>query len=104
MKRIGMLLACALVALAAGKETFTGTVTDTMCGADHQGMHMGTDEKCVTECVKMGAKYALWDGHAVYELSDQGKAAKFAAKRVTITGTMDAKTKSIKVVSISAAK
>lgn len=98
------MLLCAGLLAAAGKETFKGTITDTMCGGDHAGMHMGSDEKCTTECVKMGAKYALWDGHAAYELSDQGKAAKFAAKRVTVTGTLDAKTKTIKVDSIAAAK
>jgi hypothetical protein len=104
MKPIAMLLVCAGLLAAAGKETFTGTVTDTMCGGDHKAMNMGSDEKCVTECAKMGAKYALWDGHAAYELSDQAKAGRFAAKKVTVTGTMDAKTRIIKVDSITAAK
>ena len=43
--------------------TFTGTITDDMCGKDHATMKMGSDAKCVAECVKtMHAKYALYDG------------------------------------------
>ena len=84
--------------------SFSGTVTDTMCGADHKSMNMGSDEKCVTECAKMGAKYALYDGKETYTLSDQKSAARFAAKKVTVNGTLDAKTKTIQVSSIAAAK
>lgn len=80
----------------------TGTVTDSMCGADHKSMNMGSDGKCVTECVKMGAKYALYDGKKTYTLSDQKAAAKFAAKKVTVTGTVNGAT--IEVTSIAAAK
>jgi hypothetical protein len=76
-----------------------------MCGGtDHKAMNMGTDAKCVTECVKMGAKYALFDGKTAYTLSDQKAAAKFAAKKVTVTGTLDEKTKTINVSSIAAAQ
>ncbi len=103
-KQIAMLIAAAALMLAAGQQTFTGTITDSMCGGDHKAMKMGTDEKCVTECVKMGAKYALWDGKAAYVLSDQKTPARFAAKKVTVTGTLDEKTKTIQVVSIAAAK
>jgi hypothetical protein len=93
----------AAAALAAG-QTYTGTVTDSMCGGSHKEMNMGTDEKCVTECVKMGAKYTLWDGKNSYTLSDQKAAAKFAAKKVTVSGTLDEKTKTIQVTSIAPAK
>jgi hypothetical protein len=54
--------------------------------------------------VRAGAKYALWDGKATYVLSDQTGAAKFAARKVTVTGTLDAKAKTIQVSSIGAAK
>jgi len=100
-------IATALISAALGcAATFTGTITDDMCGKDsHAGMKMGTDEKCVTECVKgMNAKYALNDGQNVYVLSDQKTPAKFAAKKVTVTGTLDEKTKTIKVEKIEAAK
>lgn len=106
MKKIVLSLAAAALMLAAdGPQTLTGTITDNMCAGDHKDMKMGPDEKCVTECVKtMGAKYALWDGQTAYELSDQKNAAKFAAKKVTVKGTVDAKAKTIQVTSIAAAK
>jgi hypothetical protein len=100
-KTIATILASAALTWAAG-STFTGTVTDSMCGADHKAMNVSPDEKCVTECVKMGSKYALYDGKNTYTLSDQKAAAKFAAKKVTVTGTLNGST--IQVTAIAAAK
>ena len=100
----GMALTLTLAAPAAQK--FTGTITDDVCAkADHQDMKMGSDEKCVTECVKsMNAKYVLYDGKDTFALSDQKSPAKFAAKKVTVTGTLDEKTRTIQVDKIEAAK
>jgi hypothetical protein len=104
---IVILLAAASLFAVQGKQTFTGTITDNMCArANHSQMQMGpTDAECVTACVSAhGATYVLYDGTNVYELSDQKTPEKFAAKKVTVTGTLDAKTKTIKVDSITAAK
>ena len=101
------LLAIAVLSAAPGKQTFTGTITDSMCTtADHSQMKMGpTDADCTKACVSIhGATYVLYDGKNVYQLSDQKTPEKFAAKKVTVTGTLDAKTKTIKVDSITAAK
>ena len=74
--------------------------------ANHSQMQMGpTDADCVKACVAAhGATYVLSDGTNVYELSDQKTPEKFAAQKVTVTGTLDAKTKKIAVTSIAAAK
>ena len=99
--------AAALLLAAAEKQTFTGVITDSDCSkGDHKAMNMGPpDAKCVTECVKgMGGKYVLYDGKEAYTLSNQKNAEKFAAKRVTVKGTLDAKTKTIQVDSMAAAK
>jgi hypothetical protein len=101
------LLAIAALALAAGKQTFTGVVTDSMCSdGDHSHMKMGpTDAECTTACVSIhGASYVLYDGKVAYTLSDQKTPEKFAGKKVTVTGTLDSKTKTIQVDSIAAAK
>jgi hypothetical protein len=105
-KTIAILVASAALMFAADKQTFTGTITDSMCdNADHKDMKMGSDPKCVVECIKgMGGKYVLYDGKTAYILSDQKTPEKFAAKKVTVTGTLDAKTKTITVASIAAAK
>src|SRR6266700_7209562 len=94
------LTAFALLCAAPASQTFTGTITDEFCNkADHKEMKMGPDDAaCVTACVKdMNGKYVLFDGKEVYGLSDQKAPSKFAAKKVTVTGTLDAKTKMIKV-------
>jgi len=99
----------ALTGLSAAQspQTFTGTITDDMCArADHSQMKMGpTDADCVKACVAAhGASYVLFDGKIVYTLSDQQTPAKFAAQKVTVVGTLDAKTKTIQVQSIAPAK
>ena len=96
-------LAVALLAAAAGPQTFTGVITDSMCGGDHSAMGLKPDSKCVIACVKYGAKYALNDGKTIYVLSDQKTPEKFAAQKVKITGTYDASTKILKVALIVAA-
>jgi hypothetical protein len=100
-------IAAATAALSFG-ATFTGVITDNMCDdANHKDMKMGVDSKCVTECVKgMNGKYVLYDAAAkkAYVLSDQKTPEKFAAKKVTVTGTLDEASKTIKVDSIVAAK
>ncbi len=104
-KTIALFAAAAALSFGA---TFTGVITDNMCnGPDHKAMNMGPDAKCVTECVKgMNGKYVLYDEakKTSYVLSDQKTPEKFAAKKVTVTGTLDEKTKTIKVDSIAAAK
>ncbi|HKE29019.1 MAG TPA: hypothetical protein VKB88_42000 [Bryobacteraceae bacterium] len=102
MKRIFLAILALPALIWAAGNTYTGTITDSMCGGDHKGMNVKPDETCVTECVKMGAKYALYDGKNTYMLSDQKGAAKFAAKKVTVTGTLRGDT--IQVTSIAAAR
>ena len=91
------------IALGAGSqpETFRGVITDTMCGKTH-GMVAGQpDDKCIAACTKnSSSQYALYDGNAVLKLSDQKTPAKFAARRVKVTGLLNEKTKTIKVNSI----
>jgi len=92
---------------AQGQRKFTGVITDSMCSsADHKSMRMGpTDADCTVACVMAhGALYVLYDGKEVYTLSDQTSPEKLAGKKITVTGTLDAKTMTIKVASIAAAK
>jgi Protein of unknown function (DUF5818) len=101
------MLATVALAAAAGNQRFTGVITDSMCpDGDHSHMKMGpTDAECTKACVTFhDAKYVLYDGKQTYVLSDQKTPEKFAGKRVTVAGTLDAKTKTIQVDSIAAAK
>ena len=109
MKRtlvVGLLSVTGLSA-AQSTQTFTGTIADDLCAkAGHASMRMGpTDADCTRACiVSHGAQYVLFDGKDAYILSDQQAPEKFAAQKVTVVGTMDTKTKTIRVQSISAAK
>ena len=100
------LLIIATLAAAQGKQKFTGTITDSMCAeADHSRMRMGsTDGECTIACVAAhGATYVLYDGKETYTLSDQQTPEKFAGKKVTVTGTLDPRTRTIQMDSITAA-
>lgn len=85
---------------AAGK-TYTGTVSDAMCGAKH----MGSAAECTRACVSKGSKYSLVVGDKVYILETSDKAAlstldKQAGAKATVTGTE--KDNTITVTSVKA--
>ena len=92
---------------AQSKRQFTGTITDSMCpDGDHSRMRMGTtDAECTLACIDAhGATFVLYDGKNTFALSDQKMPEKFAGQKVTITGTLDAKTKKIQADAIIARK
>jgi len=104
---VGLLAIAALAAAPPGKQTFSGVITDSMCAtADHSQMKMGpTDRECTIACIDVhGATYVLYDGKQAYTLSDQKTPEKFAGTKVTVSGKLDPKTKTIQVSSITAAK
>jgi len=92
--------------MAAGStQTFTGKVSDAMCGAKHkEGL---APAACVRACVQKGAKYALVVGDKVYALDTSDQAAldnlsKLAWEEAKVTGTANGDTISVK--SVTAAK
>jgi hypothetical protein len=100
------LLAAASLSAGQDARTFTGTITDGMCAdGNHAPMRMGpTAAECTTACVMAhGALYVLYDGESTYHLSDQNTPEQFAGQRVRVVGRLDAKTKTIRVESITAA-
>jgi hypothetical protein len=103
MTKVASILFAGALMASAATQTFTGVITDTMCGKSHAMMNISPDAKCVIECVKhdKNTKYALFDGTNVYVLSDQKTPEQFAGKRVKVTGTLYEKTKILKVDSIA---
>jgi hypothetical protein len=102
-----VLFAAAAVAATPAPQKFIGVVTDSTCDrGDHSQMRMGpTDAECAKACNSdHGSSYVLFDGRDSYTLSDQRTAVKFLAQKVSVTGTLDAKTKIIQVDSIAAVK
>jgi hypothetical protein len=88
-------------------RTFIGVITDSMCPqGDHSQMQMGpTDAACAMACNDVhGAAFILYDGKFTYQLTDQKAPAKFAGQKVQVVGTLDDKSKTIRVQSINAVK
>jgi hypothetical protein len=100
MKTVCFTLIFAGLAAAGKAETYTGIISDTLCGASHSMMKNHPADQCVKMCAKGQYSYALFDGTKLIKLSDQKTPAKFAAHRVKVTGTLDAKTNTIKVSSV----
>lgn len=98
--------------MAAGTQSFTGKVSDAMCGAKHSEAGIAPAD-CVRACVQKGANYALVVGDKVYTLKTSDKAAldelnKLAWEQAKVTGTAAGDTISVKSVaaaeSVTAAK
>src|SRR5205809_7649717 len=76
-------------AVAAGKsQTFTGEVSDAMCGAKHM---MPGNAACLRTCVSNGANYALVVGDQVYTLHTSDETArktldKLAGEKAKVAG------------------
>jgi hypothetical protein len=90
---------------SAADQAFTGTVSDSMCGAKHA--MAGNAASCTRMCAGKGSKYALVVGDQVYTLETSDKKAvamldKEAGATVTVMGTE--KDNTITVSSVKAGK
>lgn len=90
---------------AAKGQSYTGEVSDAVCGAKH--MMPGEAADCTRECVGKGSKYALIVGSKVYTLDTADKTSleelnKLAGQKAKITGTATGDT--IAVSSVAPAK
>jgi hypothetical protein len=59
----------------AAPQTWTGQISDSMCGASHSHMTAGhpgmTDRDCALACVKAGGKYVFVSDGKVYKIANQ---------------------------------
>ncbi len=79
------------LARATDKQTLTGAVSDSMCGAQHMA---GSPVECTHTCVGHGAKYMLVVGDKVYALNTTDKTVlavldQQAGKNATVTGNVN---------------
>ena len=120
MKKRIMLCLAAMMALAAvaqsqGVHAFHGEVSDSQCAMNvhsltrsHQEMLKsksmgGTPAECSLYCVQhMGGHFVLAAKNDVYHLQNQELAYEFVGKKVKLTGILDAKNHSIRVLKIDA--
>jgi hypothetical protein len=100
-----IVLSIAIATLASAKvHTFTGEVSDAMCGAKHM---IADKAECTRDCVNKGSNYALLVGDKVYTLHTTDKSAlselnTLAGQQAKVTGTADGDT--IEVSKVAAAK
>lgn len=88
---------------ASGAQTFVGTVSDNMCARDHASMRMGpTDAECTLACISAhDALPVLVTSAEVYTLTGLQRVDEFAGRKVTVTGSLDDKTRTLRVDSIA---
>ena len=94
-----LVFAFACLSLAAAKS-FTGTVSDSNCGAKHAKSSAAAAE-CVEKCVSSGGKYVLVSKGKVYQVDDQDKFKGMGGKSVKVSGTLSGDT--ITVASVTPA-
>ena len=112
----GLVLLLAFSAFGTTK-TWTGKISDSMCGATHKMMkeheqkgEISKTERqaekaraCTEACVKGGAKYVLVSQGKVFEISNQDFAGlqQHAGHSVKLTGELNPNGKTIKVTEIA---
>ena len=109
---IGLLLGFTAFVSAADK-TWTGKISDSMCGASHAKMiaaHGGaskmTDRDCTLACTKAGGKYVFVTGGKVYNIANQDDAdlQTHAGHTVRLTGDMKGDTITVSKIVMPAKK
>src|SRR5580692_11267224 len=97
---LGLALGAAAVVIAQ-QGSFTGTLTDSMCGATHMAKDK-TPAECTQMCVKDGMKYALAVEKKGYTLEGhEADLAKLAGQKATVKGTLKGGTLSVQEVAAS---
>lgn len=99
---LSLAFAAALVATPLLAAEYTGYITDTHCGKMAANKDHTAD--CVSKCMKGGAKAQILneaDGK-VYNLDSFEKVKGMVGVKVTVKGTLDAKTNTIAVESAAA--
>src|SRR5436190_14800378 len=95
----------AVLTVMASAATWTGKISDSMCGAHHMttaehGKAKMSDRECTEACIKKGGKYVFVSKGKVYKIDNQDYAglAEHAGHTVKLTGDMTGDT--IKVANI----
>ena len=72
---------------SAFAETWSGTISDSMCAAKHEKATK-EDMECAQKCVKGGSPAVFVSDGKVYKIDNQASVKDHIGHKVTITGTM----------------
>lgn len=98
---VAFALTASLTSVAGARQSFTGALSDSMCGAKHM-MPGKTDAECTRECIKANSKYALVVDKKVYTLvGPQTELLRLAGKRVRVDGEQSDDTISVKSITLA---
>jgi hypothetical protein len=97
---VGLLSVSIATAAFAADHTWTGAISDKMCGADHKKMAgKMADRECTQACAKGGAPYVLVADSKVFQLTNHDAELRtHAGHTVNLTGEL--KSDSIRVSKI----
>lgn len=97
MKRLTILaLMIGGMSLSALAAEWSGYIIDKNCASKKE---MWGNVACATSCIKRGAPAVLvTEDGTVYSISNQDKVKELAGKKVTVSGTADAKTITVDTV------
>ena len=104
MTALAAMLVAVLAPAQAAAAEWTGFITDTHCA--EKGATKDHTARCVEKCMKSGSKAQLFNeaDKKIYDLDSFDKVKTLVGSRVTLKGTLDAKTNTITVESAQAAK
>jgi hypothetical protein len=109
---VGLLLLCVASVAVAADHTWTGTISDSMCGGSHAKMMAAhpdakmTAHDCTNACVKAGAKYVFISNGKTYNIANQDLAdlQEHAGHVVKLTGSLDGDTITVSKIVVTAKK
>jgi hypothetical protein len=115
-KYVGMcfvgLLFCLASVTAAADKTWTGQISDSMCGGSHAKMMAAhpdakmTAHDCTNACVKAGAKYVFISNGKTYNIANQdfSDLQVHAGHTVRLTGSLEDDTITVSKIVMPATK
>ena len=103
--KIAVCLLISALSLAGAEKTLTGTISDDMCGVDHNGMpHTGKldPHQCALDCAKAGSKWVFVSGASIYAIANQTLPAlpAHAGHNVKVTGDLASDGKTLTVAKV----
>ena len=115
MRKLCIAVALSLLgamSISAANQTWTGKISDSMCGAKHNtaaehGAKQMSDRDCALACVKdHNAAYVFVSGGKVYKIANQDFAAlqEHAGHTVRVTGEMSGDTITVSKIAMPAKK
>ena len=107
----GLALVFAAVTVGAADQTWTGKISDSMCGATHKAAaeHAGkkmSDRECTLACIKNGGKYVFVHQGKVYNIENQDYTGpqQHAGHTVRLTGDMKGDTITVSKIEMPSSK